>query len=145
MENELTFSERIEAWANNPNFAVFVPSYGEPSVIDLASGKYGDELATLQFAVQGLVETISVVSKSLGSLTMWVNESGITEGLAGNKIATDLFAVTYGHPSVSQIRGNAVLTLNAGENGELLGMTELQARSLAVTLRQTYGATLAKQ
>jgi hypothetical protein len=76
---------------------------------------------------------------------MWVNESGITEGLAGNKIATDLFAVTYGHPIVSQIRGNAVLTLNADENGDLVGMTELQARSIAVTLRQNYGATLAKR
>jgi hypothetical protein len=141
METKRDILEVAKEWASRTKFGVFIPTQGKPAVVDLAGGTYGTELETLQFAVSGWVQAVSLAQKWEG-FTIWVNEEAkLIQGMEFNKVATQIWAESfegYSWGADDYILGNAVITLDDKANGEILGMTELRARGIAVTLGKDY-------
>ena len=137
METKRDILEVAEEWASSPRFAVFIPTEGRPAVVDLASGAHGTQLETLQFAVNGWVQAVSLAQKWEG-FTIWVNEEAkLIQGMEFNEVATQIWAESfegYSWGADDYILGNAVITLDDRANGEILGMTEVRARGIAITL-----------
>lgn len=93
--------------------AIIIKTTGETEIVDIAN----DELATLQKAVGGYIEAVTLND----NLTMWLNEEGKMEGLPHNPLAQHFFDLRFG-TGVDYIVGNAVFTGGADENGETLGL-----------------------
>jgi hypothetical protein len=117
--------------------AVFIPVAGMPKVLDLLGEPHGDELETLQFAVDGWVQAISL-SQEWKGFTLWSNEEGKMGGFLLNKLATIIWRESfagYEWGSDDYIMGNAVITLDADEDGETPSMTIEQANELVLALK----------
>lgn len=81
-------------------------------------------LKVLQTAVGGYIEAID-----LGNLTMWVNEEGkFAESPISNEIGNAYFHRAFGQ--VDNIVGDIVFTGGVDEEGDTIGLTEAQVRSL---------------
>ena len=93
--------------------AIIIKTTGETEIVDIAN----DELATLQKAVGGNIEAVTLND----NLTMWLNEEGKMEELPHNPLAQHFFDLRFG-TGVDYIVGNAVFTGGADENGETLGL-----------------------
>ena len=81
--------------------------------------------ATLSRAVGGMIEAVTLPN----GLTLWVNEEGKMDGLPVNDYATRLFVSAFG-AGVDIIVGNAIVTGGTDDEGETLGLTNEQIKSL---------------
>ncbi len=121
--------------------AVFVPAEGNPVIVDLASGTHGSELETLQFAVGGWVQVVSLAQGWEGSC-IWVNEEAkLIQDMPFNQIATQIWAESfegYGWGADDYILGNAVITLEADSEGDTMGMELGDAEALVAKLSKHY-------
>jgi hypothetical protein len=80
---------------------------------------------TLSRAVGGMIEAVTLPN----GLTLWVNEEGKMDGLPVNDYATRLFASAFG-AGIDIIVGDAIVTGGADDEGETLGLTDEQLKSL---------------
>jgi hypothetical protein len=122
--------------------AIFIPAVGVPSVVNLLNPDYGDELGNLQFAVEGFVQAVSL-AQDLEGLVLWSNEEAkLVAGMAFNPLATQIWQESFqGYPwgGDDYILGNAVLTLEADDEGETVGMTEDLAMAFIFDLSNLMG------
>ena len=81
--------------------------------------------ATLSRAVGGLIEAVTLPN----GLTLWVNEEGKNDGLPVNDYATRLFVSAFG-AGIDIIVGDAIITGGYDDEGETLGLTDEQVKSL---------------
>ena len=85
----------------------------------------GDSYELIKDAVEGWIECVHL--SSLG-VDLWCNEEGKLAGLPQNDIATLLFHKEFGaHDS---IRGNVIFTGGADDEGDTIGLTEDQIKTL---------------
>ena len=80
-------------------------------------------LEYLQTKVGGWVQAVPMAGP-LSGLTLWVNEEGKFSDLPLNEIATGLWEVSYG--ATDFIAGNAILTADADDEGDTLGLTSAE-------------------
>lgn len=117
--------------------AVFISAEGSPRVLDLLSN--GDTLKSLQVAVGGYVQAVSL-AQGFEGLVMWVNEEAkLISGLPYNELATQIWRESfrgYGWGSDDYILGNAVITLEADSEGDTMGMPQEFADRFAQTLER---------
>lgn len=117
--------------------AVFLPAEGSPRVLDLLSN--GDTLKSLQVAVGGYVQAVSL-AQGFEGLVMWVNEEAkLIQGLPYNELATQIWRESfrgYAWGSNDYILGNAVFTLEADSEGDTMGMPQEVAERFAQTLEK---------
>ena len=85
----------------------------------------GDSYELISDAVEGWIECFHLLS--LG-VDLWCNEEGKLAGLPQNEIATYLFHKEFGH--FDSIRGNVIFTGGTDDEGETLGISEDQIKTL---------------
>ena len=101
--------------------AIKVTTEGEVTVIDLGD----DTLSILQAGVGGLIEPVDYRN----DLTMWINEEGTFNGSERNPVATSWWNMI--HPDhFNIIFGDIVFTGGTDEDGETLGLTDIQGAAL---------------
>lgn len=114
-------------------WAVFLPAKKDPQIVNLASQEHGSELETLQFAVQGWVQAVSLAQDWEG-LVLWVNEEHkLVEGMSYNYLASEVWLESFRGYLLGAndfILGNAVITGEADENGETLSLSIEQAERI---------------
>lgn len=117
--------------------AVFISAEGSPRVLDLLSN--GDTLKSLQVAVGGYVQAVSL-AQGFEGLVMWVNEEAkLISGMPYNKSATQIWRDSfrgYAWGSDDYIMGNAVITLEADSEGDTMGMPQEFADRFTQTLEK---------
>lgn len=87
-------------------------------------------LEYLQKNVDGYVQVIDLPAEQTDPevVSMWLNEEGKFSGLEVNNLATNLWERSYGATDV--IVGDVVLSGGTDEEGESLGLTDIQVSSL---------------
>lgn len=85
----------------------------------------GDSYELISSAVEGWIECVHL--SSLG-VDLWCNEEGKLAGLPQNEIASYLFHREFGQ--FDSIRGNVIFTGGADGEGETLGLSEDQIKTL---------------
>lgn len=90
----------------------------------------GTSYELIRTAVEGWIECVHL--PSLG-VDMWLNEEGKLIDLPQNDIATYLFCKEF--EMFDSIRGNVIFTGGAGSEGETLGLSEEQIKSLTELLK----------
>ena len=87
-----------------------------------------NELEFLQGVVGGWVQAVPL-SGAFEGMVLWVNEEGkFDSSLRLNTIATDFWVQSYGNTDF--IMGNALITGEADDEGETLGLTPTQASTV---------------
>lgn len=84
------------------------------------------ELETLQGAVHGTIEHVSIDRPECDGIDMWINEEGKLNGLPLNQMATDLSAIWR---RGDFIVGDA-LVCAFNENGDAVGLSDAQEKTL---------------
>lgn len=129
--------------------AIFIPAQetqGMPhgiSVVDLAEGIYGDVLATMQFAVQGLIQPIDLAQEWEGYTLTSNEEAKLTYGMSYNPVATQIWQESfrgYAWGGDDYILGNAILSLGVDSEGFIRGMTQEEADNLLRRIEKSYTA-----
>lgn len=104
--------------------ALKVNVHQEVTVLDLDAPE--GSLAVLQAGVDGWIEPVAINE----NLTMYVNEEGKLELFAiVNRYANALFAKRFG-VGIDTIVGDVVFTGGVDDEGETIGLTDAQVRSL---------------
>jgi hypothetical protein len=107
------------------NIAVKVQQDGMVAAVELPQE---NELEFLQGVVGGWVQAVPL-SGAFEGMVLWVNEEGkFDSSLRLNTIATDFWVQSYGNTDF--IMGNALITGEADDEGETLGLTPTQASTV---------------
>ena len=100
----------------------------EGSITQMEMGKDGQsEYDFLNKTVAGWIQAVDL-DGTLAGFTIWVNEEGKMSGLPYNDLATLLWEISYGQTDI--MVGTAVITGNADEEGDTLGLTPEQASKI---------------
>lgn len=104
-----------------PFRAVTIDTEGNAEAVEWDTN---DTLRPLQQAVGGYVELVSLTA----TLDMWVNETGLIDGLPVNEVATWI-AISHGLTHQPYF-GPVVFTGGTDDQGDTLPLTEMQSAAL---------------
>lgn len=105
--------------------AMRITTSGDISMHDLDSGEY----QVLSTGVGGLIEPIELSA----TLTLWLNEEGKIHGLPHNPFAQQLWDEVFGSHT-DYLVGDVVLTGGTDSDGNTIGLTEDQVRTIEMEM-----------
>jgi len=106
---------------------ILIPVNGEPEVVELDGATVPYD--ALVENIEGWLECVTVDDDK----TMWVDEEGKLNGLPVNHQATLLWEQSYGFTDV--IVGPAVVSGGTDENGDTLGLTDVEVSEVLEAIR----------
>lgn len=106
---------------------ILIPVSDAPKVIELDGRTVPYD--TINESVEGWIEHVGLDDDK----SMWVNEEGKVDNLPYNPLATLLWEQNYGYTDV--IVGPALITGGTDEEGETLGLTDVEVSEVLEAIR----------